>query len=293
MDQCTVDQFIHLAETLHFGRASKACNVTPSTLSRSIQRLEEQVGHRLFERDNRSVRLTAAGEIFREYAVSFWAGFENLKTALNTSSKRLAGTIALYCSVTASYTFLPVVMEKFRRAYPDVHIRLETGVAEDAVDRIVRDDVEVAVAARPERMDRGLRFLSLGRTPLVCVQARGERQPEPDRTLSADMPLILPKYGLARRRVDAWFRGRKRKPTIFAEVSGNEAIIALASLGCGTAVVPKVVLENSPLRERMVVTDMRASLGEYDIGLCTKARRLKTPVVKAFWECASRYQGGE
>ena len=46
--------FKHLAGTLHFGRTSRACNITPSALTRTIQRLEEEVGKKLFIRDNRS-----------------------------------------------------------------------------------------------------------------------------------------------------------------------------------------------------------------------------------------------
>ena len=59
--------FLVLAELLHFGKASQACNLSPSALTRSIQRTEESLGQPLFLRDNRTVRLTAAGEKFRTY----------------------------------------------------------------------------------------------------------------------------------------------------------------------------------------------------------------------------------
>lgn len=55
MDIRDLKLFLHLAESCHFGRTSKAMYVSPSTLSRQIQRLEEQLGHPLFIRDNRSV----------------------------------------------------------------------------------------------------------------------------------------------------------------------------------------------------------------------------------------------
>ena len=68
MDIKQLKQFVHLAETLHFGRASEASYISPSALSRSIKQLEEEVGTDLFERDNRSVALTAEGKIFLDYA---------------------------------------------------------------------------------------------------------------------------------------------------------------------------------------------------------------------------------
>ena len=48
--------FLHLAESRHFGRSARAMHVSPSTLSRQIQRLEEDLGQPLFVRDNRTVR---------------------------------------------------------------------------------------------------------------------------------------------------------------------------------------------------------------------------------------------
>lgn len=68
MDLKPLRHFLSLAETLHFGRASAACHVSPSTLSQSIQHLENNLGVYLFERDNRSVSLTAEGIKFERYA---------------------------------------------------------------------------------------------------------------------------------------------------------------------------------------------------------------------------------
>ena len=68
MDTRLLRQFINVAETLHFGRASEASHVSPSALSRGIRQLEAEVGVRLFERDNRTVMLTHEGGLFLEYA---------------------------------------------------------------------------------------------------------------------------------------------------------------------------------------------------------------------------------
>ena len=60
--------FLELSRSLHFLRTSRACHVSPSTLSRVVQRLERETGSVLLERDRRSVRLTAAGGRFAEHA---------------------------------------------------------------------------------------------------------------------------------------------------------------------------------------------------------------------------------
>ena len=55
MDLRDLKMFLHLAESRHFGRSARAMHVSPSTLSRQIQRLEEDLGQPLFVRDNRTV----------------------------------------------------------------------------------------------------------------------------------------------------------------------------------------------------------------------------------------------
>ena len=62
MDLRDLKTFLHLAESRHFGRSARAMHVSPSTLSRQIQRPEEDLGQPLFVRDNRTVTLTEAGE---------------------------------------------------------------------------------------------------------------------------------------------------------------------------------------------------------------------------------------
>ncbi len=75
-----LELFRHLASTLHFGRTSLECNITPSGLTRTIQRLENDLGEPLFFRNNRSVHLTPAGMLFKEYCeetISNWHLFRS------------------------------------------------------------------------------------------------------------------------------------------------------------------------------------------------------------------------
>lgn len=64
MDIRAIKLYLDLCDTLHFSRTATRMHVSPSTLSRTLQRLEDEVGCKLLERDNRSVTLTHAGEAF-------------------------------------------------------------------------------------------------------------------------------------------------------------------------------------------------------------------------------------
>jgi LysR family positive regulator for ilvC len=96
--------------------------------------------------------------------------------------------------------------------------------------------------------------------------------------------MILSEAGVSRGRVDEWFREQGIGPNIYAQVAGNEAIVSMVSLGFGIGVVPKIVLDNSPLAERVQVLEVEPALEPFDIGLFTLKKSLKNPLVSAFWE---------
>jgi LysR family positive regulator for ilvC len=289
MDMRALEQFVRLAESLHFGRASEVCHVSPPALSRSIKRLETELGETLFERNNRSVSLTHAGSLFLAYARDTLAGWEDIRNTLMRESGDLHGELSMYCSVTASYSFLFDILAKFRSEHPHVEIKLHTGDPEDAIARVQSGDEDIAIGARPANLQAGLAFKPIARSPLVFIAAQSfEVDPaalasRPDRDAWARYPMILSERGLARRRVDRWFNDLGVAPRIYAQVAGNEAIVSMVSLGFGVGVVPQIVLDNSPLAGTVRVLKVRPALEPYEVGLFTLKKKLSGPLVKAFW----------
>jgi len=146
MDLRNLKLFRHLAGTLHFARTSKACYITPSALTRVIQRIETELGKKLFIRDNRSVEMTPAGITFKKYADDVIQRWDRLHDELSCD-EMLQGELFIYCSVTAAYGILPDMMIKYRRAHPGVQIHLETGDAAKALVKLSNQDADIVIAA--------------------------------------------------------------------------------------------------------------------------------------------------
>jgi LysR family positive regulator for ilvC len=292
MDHDALRLFLHLSRTLRFLQTSRECHISPSALSRAIQRLEREVGCRLFERDRRTVRLTPEGTRLAAHARDVLDRWDAVTSELRESSGAdagtLRGTIALFASVTACQSFLPGILSGFRVRFPDIHIRLETGYAVDALEMLAEGRVDVTVAALPARVPAPLTARVLLHTPLVFVapaspcevQRQIARRPLP----WAELPIILPASGLARADADRWFRRKRIAPRIYSEVPGSEAILSLVSLGCGVGIVPRIVMDKSPLRAEVRALDVEPEIGEFRVGVCTQRRKLQSPLVRAFWD---------
>lgn len=279
--------FLVLAEHLHFGRASIACDISISALSRSIRQLEEETGATLFNRDNRSVSLTGKGQRFQQYAKETVRQWRLVRSELMEREGELQGDISLYCSVTASYSILFDLLNRFRPDYPGIEIKLHTGDPEHAISRIVAGEEEVAIAALPRTVPRGVVFKSISMSPLLFIapRERGELKVPTTKAVEAwsQVPMILAESGIARTRVNDWFRAQGVSPRIYAQVAGNEAIVSMVSLGLGIGVVPKIVIDNSPLVDRIRVLDVKPLLEPYNLGLFTLKRSLTNPLVDAFF----------
>ncbi len=291
MDIRELEIFITTAELLHFGRASQACNLSPAALTRTIQRLEEQLGQTLFVRNNRTVQISAAGERFRIYARQALHDFKSFQDLL-TVPQKVAGTLSLYASITAVYSLLPDLLELYRKAYPEVHLDLRTGAAEKAVIQVESGEIDIAVAALPERRNVGIEFLPIMTTPLVFIASRqlaASIIQKADEPLNLNqLPLVLPQSGLSRRRLDKWLKKNRIVPKISSEVSGNEAIIPMVHLGCGIGIVPQLVLDRSPFCNDVIILQRAPQLESYVVGLCSSQRNLQKTAVQALWQLAEK-----
>lgn len=290
MDLRDLKTFLHLANSRHFGRSARAMHISPSTLSRQIQRLEEDLGQPLFLRDNRTVTLTEAGEQLCQFAEHTLIQYQQMRHTLGQRQPSLSGELHLFCSVTAAYSHLPPILDRFRAEHPSVEIKLTTGDAADAVEKVDTDVADIAIAGKPETLPPGIAFstlenlsIALIAPALACPVKALVQQPDPD---WAKVPFILPEQGPVRRRIELWFRRQKiSNPFIYATVGGHEAMVSMVALGCGIALIPEIVLDNSPssVRNRVIILESNPENMPFELGVCAQKKRLNEPLINAFW----------
>jgi len=271
MEHRELELFLHLARTLNYGRTSLECHVSAATLTRTIQRLEVRVGAGLLDRGPRGVVLTAEGRRFSAYAEQALALWEEYQSGTG-EPVGLTGELRIFATVTACQALLPDLLAPLRVAHPQIRIDLRTGDAAAALARLDEGEVDAAVAGIPKRLPQSLVSRTVALTDLVLVKAR-DSEPE---------GFVVPARGLVREAAYRWFRKTGVKPVIAVEPDGHEALLALVALGCGTGVVPRLVLESSAVRERLV--ELPADLEPLTIGLCVPRADLHRPLIAALWD---------
>lgn len=287
--------FIAVAETLHFARAGKILHLSPSAVSRTVQRLEQELAAGLLERNNRSVQLTATGREFLVYAREACQSLEQFKEQVHRSTAQLSGELTVYGSVTAVYSILSPILDSYRLQFPAVDIKLHTGDQADAIDQVLNDQADIAITAKPDSLPARVVFQTLMFSPLVFIAPmrscevahKVDQLLTPGTSMRWDaVPFIVSERGQARVELDQWFRQQSVTPDIYAQVAGHEAIVSMVALGFGIGVVPELVLLNSPLRDQVREVAVSPKLPAFDIGLCSLRSRLDRPVLQSFLNLA-------
>jgi LysR family positive regulator for ilvC len=286
--------FLSVADTLNFSRSSELLHMSLSAVSRTIQRLEDDLGQTLLERDNRRVLLTHPGRQFREYAQKAVDDWQRLRLTLNAETA-LAGEVSLYCSVTASYSVLAPILEAFRVNHPAVAIMMHTGDQADGVARVISGQDDLAVIARPESLPPRLAFLPLRESNLVLCAPIADCAVR-DMVINSDscaadfdwsaIPFIVPERGASKDMLFEWFRDQGIRPNIYAQVAGHEAIVAMVGLGLGLGIAPQLVIETSGVGDTVAQVAARQPLPALKIGLCALKHRLENPLVESLWNTA-------
>ena len=82
---------------------------------------------------------------------------------------------------------------------------------------------------------------------------------------------------------DEWFQAKQIKPNIYAEVAGHEAIVSMVALGCGISIVPKAVVEQSPVSNNIEILNLKPELKPFNVSLCVNKNRFNEKIIEAFW----------
>ena len=291
MDLRSAQLFQHLAGSLNFTKTSEQMYVSPPTLTRVIQRLEQELGAELFFRDKRSVKLTPAGQRFAQFVRSWLEAWHQLQVDLQLASAELTGEIRLFCTVTASYSHLPAILDRFRLMCPKAEIKLTTGDAASAIEKVRLDEADIALAAHPSALPANLAFRSIASLPVMLIAPTIpckvndllQQNPIPWN----EVPLIAPEHGPARSRFDLWLQQMAISPLIVAKVDGHEAMVSMVALGTGVALVADAVVINSPVKDRVKPIELNYRFEPFDLGVCMLNKRLQEPLIKAFWQLAT------
>lgn len=281
--------FLRLCETSNLTRTATLCNVSPSTLSRTLSKLEKELKTTLCIRDKKGIFITEAGHRFEAFARKTLNDYADLQKELGHNSKSISGIVKIYCSVTASYLFIPRLLNELHLTAPNLEVKLETGDPADALNKLEDPDTDFVISALPNEIPDNIKYVDLVTFPLILIAPK-----KPLFTTGNDLtqdisgvPFVMPEKGQLRYEVEKYFKTLEAAPHIYSEISGHEAIVSLTALGFGLSVVPRLVYELSPFKNDVVIVK-ELPWSNFRVALCSLKTRAKDQNIKVINDLAAR-----
>ncbi|MFI2031291.1 LysR family transcriptional regulator [Streptomyces buecherae] len=238
-------QFLVVARLEHLSRAADELRVAQPSLSRTIARLEGELGTPLFDRSSR-LRLNDAGRLFRAYVERALGELQAGQLAVAEAATEGLGTVRL-----ASETFLTLTgpLAVYKRDHPAVELELQWSPAEDMARRLRARDVDLCVASQSIHAE-GVAGVRLFEDAVGVAVPRDHplagRAPVGLHEL-AEYPFVTARAGhWLRRLLDQLFATQGLAPRIVCESDEHSAIADLIGAGLGIGLVPSFARRKNP-----------------------------------------------
>ena len=254
---------------LNFRRAAVRLNMTQPPLSRQISLLEHAVGVRLLDRNNRSVRLTAAGRRFLCDAVDILKRAESAALFARQSARGESGALVLGFVPSASVEVVPRIITRVERDLPGVRLIPSEMMTFEIIEALHSGGVEIGLFRLPQRQTE-LKLSKVFSEPFVLAVPRDHPfATKPD--LCAEDLHETPFIGFSTERggflyevVQGFLSARGISPDTRYSVAQSHTIMTLVNEGLGVGIVPRSIcamkMPDTVIRDIGLPDDLRSDL---------------------------------
>jgi len=232
---------VAVARARNFTRAAEQCRVSQPSLSQQIQKLEDELGERLFDRLKRQTKLTPYGDVFLRRAVRI---LEEAEIAIREASEvrsLLSGTLTIGVLPTIAPYLLPKTISAFARKYPGVEIVVHEDTTAQLLKHLATYDVDFAFVSNPIQ-DSRFEIKELFAEELLLALPTGHpltrKRSVPAAALEGERLIVMRDGHCLGDQVLGFCEHRDVKPTISFRGAQLETIHALVAAGLGLSLIP-------------------------------------------------------
>jgi DNA-binding transcriptional LysR family regulator len=247
-DMADLRAFVMVADHSSFSLAASELSMSPSALSRRIDRLENALGVRLFERTTRKVSLTSMGREFLRKAREILDGLEESMMSIRGIAEKMRGEITVSCVPTAVRYFLPKVLQAYHQQYPQIIARIVDEGANDVLTSVAHGEADFGLNYIGAQ-DPDLDFEAVMKDPYVLACHKDHRLAKRKKVTWAEISkheyITVTKDSGNRIILDQALADSSVRPRWFCEVRHVLTVVAFVQAGMGIAAVPRLAMPPS------------------------------------------------
>jgi len=290
----SVYYLLAVAEHQSFTRAAEALYVSQPSLSQQIKQLEDLLNIQLLDRSGRSIRLTAAGEIYLHHAQRAMKELDAAKRAIHELDDLSRGSLRLAMTPITDYLAIPLLVQ-FNNRYPGITVNTLEMPQNDMKDALAGDHVDIGIAfssTLTTEMPSGITdsqtlftetlSLTFGKNhPLA-----GQKGPLSKHALEQQPLVLFNKNYALRSHIDQYCIEHSISPDIAMEATSLSVIIEMIRLGQLATILPDAIACH---QNGLFSIPLLPQLPHHTISLIYRKDVNKSPACQAFEELAAEW----
>jgi DNA-binding transcriptional LysR family regulator len=235
MDLDQLHTFLEIVRLKSFSKAAQTCYRTQPAISAQVRQLEQELNTTLFERFGTRISLTVAGRIFAEHAEQILALRRRAQDAINELERVPRGELIIAANEATCIYVLPAVFSEFKQQFPNVQISVDRSYGTRVLQAVLDNQADFGITQLPVQ-EKKLQAVKIYSDEIKLLVPARHRLASYERIVAKDLvgvPLLLPKSGTTRARLNTWFDSVSDDLTISMELDSTEMIkrFVMANLG--------------------------------------------------------------
>lgn len=255
MDFDQLHTFLEIVRLKSFSKAAQTCYRTQPAISAQVRQLEQELNTALFERFGSRISLTTAGKIFADYAAEMLDVRRRAQDSINELERNPRGELVIAANEATCIYVLPQVFSEYKNLFPAVQLQVDRSYGARVVEAVMENIADFGLTQLPVQ-ERRLEVVPIHRDE-ICLIAPPRHALAGKKAVSApelvEYPLLLPKSGTTRVRLNAWFELVEDDLRVSMELDSTEMMKRFVMAGLGLS-----FLAVSNCREEIAAGKLRA-----------------------------------
>lgn len=267
--------FYTVANTGNISKAAKELYISQPAISKSIQKLEDGVGCKLFSRSSRGVVLTEEGKLLYDHVKSAFETLDLGEEKLRRSIELGVGHLKIGVSATlCKYLLLPYLKE-FIKQNPHISISITCQSTNETLKLLEENKIDIALIGRPEHL-KGINFDFLEEIEDIFVATKDylhhlkARNVQNDQILQSSTLMLLDKNNMTRQYIDDYLQENQIHVKDSIDISNMDLLIDFARISVGVACVIKNFVKEDLENETLIEIPLGIPIHKREVGFAYK-----------------------
>lgn len=235
MDLDQLHTFLEIVRLKSFSKAAQTCYRTQPAISAQVRQLEQELNTTLFERLGTRIALTTAGKIFAEYAEQILQLRRRAQEVINELERVPRGEIIIAANEATCIYVLPAVFSEYKKQFPNVQLHVDRSYGVRVMAAVLDNLADFGITQLPVE-DKKLQVVKIHSDEIRLLVPAGHPLAGRECVDPKDVvgqPLLLPKSGTTRARLNAWLEPVEDEIQTSMELDSTEMIKHFVIAGLG------------------------------------------------------------